>query len=162
MLKNCSKTYPHILRLDRSSSSSSTPLASPAISPMIGRPSSEYPPSSQASSSRSSSLASTSRQTLGIDTNVNGFGGSRSSSPISSIRSNRSPKLNPNFTATTTTSKVSSNGKSTAGGEWWGLKSDRKRHVKKDEEVWKEVEKKWDQGDCESPHSPSNVSKERE
>lgn len=35
-----------------------------------------------------------------------------------------------------------------AGGEWWGLKSERKRHVKKDEEIWKEVEKKWDQGDC--------------
>ncbi|GAA5849367.1 hypothetical protein JCM5353_005308 [Sporobolomyces roseus] len=147
VLKNCSKTYPHILRLDRTPTSSSTPLTSPAISPMIGRPSSEYHSSSRASSSRSSSLASTSRQTLGIDTSFNtlGAGGSRSSSPISSIRSNRSPKLNPNLT--TTANKISSNGNSMAGGEWWGLKSERKRHVKKDEEVWKEVEKKWDQGD---------------
>lgn len=164
VLKNCQKSWPHILRLDRtrSPSPSSTlsprsPTSSPAISPLIGRTKGlmlqdedRRATRRSTTSSRSSSLASSSRRTFdapasNYSASVAGSSlySSRSSSPVAELR----PQ--PQATTAVAGSKNGMSENGNGGGGWWGLKSERKRHVKKDEPVWKLVEQKWRAGDCE-------------
>ncbi|GAA5877787.1 hypothetical protein JCM16303_000237 [Sporobolomyces ruberrimus] len=206
VLQNCSKTWPHLLRIDRTHSSTSTPSlpsssayasqqstlsplsansssssststtkTSPTtngISPLIGRRKGIFEDSLSArgspgrasstngsiSSSRSSSLASTNRQSLqhnDVWSNEGGDnGGSRSSSPRPGVGGGIGGGLGLGFkgsSKSTTNGTGGVNGGSVVekgtNGDGWGLKSERKRHVKKDEDVWKLVQQKWVQRD---------------
>lgn len=111
------------------------------------------------SSSRSSSLASTNRQSLqhnDVWSNEGGDnGGSRSSSPRPGVGGGIGGGLGLGFkgsSKSTTNGTGGVNGGSVVekgtNGDGWGLKSERKRHVKKDEDVWKLVQQKWVQRDC--------------
>lgn len=113
------------------------------------------------SSSRSSSLASKDRYSLSQGetwSNDGGEnGGSRSSSPRPGGGGGIGGGLGLGFkssskSTTTTNGTGGVNGGSVVekgtNGEGWGLKSERKRHVKKDEDVWKLVQQKWVQRDC--------------
>ncbi|GAA5997340.1 hypothetical protein JCM5350_004135, partial [Sporobolomyces pararoseus] len=181
VLKNCQKTWAHILRLDRPSSSNqflspptrsnslpppgtsnstlsvgsgtNSRTTSPAISPLIGRRKGVFDePIVESSSSRSSSRNRMVSNGSVVGDNWSNYSssGSRSSSPVSFL-SNNSPKPNPSFLSTSPTKKPSSisNGTSNARerDSWWGLKSERKRHIKKDDQVAKLIETKFKEGD---------------
>lgn len=182
VLKNCQKSWPHILRLDRPTTTATNPIrsnslpnptpagantlspisatTSPAISPLIGRRKEVFGDShSSRAPSRSSSVASTNRlRPSGNDQadTWSGASSTRSSSPISfmsSSTSTGSPRPPPPSFVGTTPSKKTALASANGSESWWGLKSERKRHLKKDDAVFKLIEKRFREGDCELLHS---------
>ncbi|GAA5905596.1 uncharacterized protein JCM6883_005382 [Sporobolomyces salmoneus] len=171
VLKNCQKTWPHILRLDRSTtptamlsdllfgSSTLSPVSAspkPAISPSIDRRKEFFGENTAKSASRSSSVASINR----VKAKEGGHGGFDSRSSTSSTRSSSPASLAPAATSTSSarlpipsTSPPKKSTIGTAGGSgsasesWWGLKSERKRHLKKDDQVCALIEQKFKEGD---------------
>lgn len=146
---------------------------SPAISPLLNRRKGVFDEPLTTSNGSNSRLSTSSSRSSSRSRTISGNGqgvdawsshsssnGSRSSSPVSFISnstattSNNSPRPSPAFNSGTSPTKKSSlsttnGGKEGGIGSWWGLKSERKRHLKKDEEVFKLIERKFKEGNCE-------------
>ncbi|GAA5888984.1 hypothetical protein JCM6882_009707 [Rhodosporidiobolus microsporus] len=130
LLRNC-KSWPHILRLDRA------PPPKPAAPPQ--------PAPASAPSSRNASPA----------TRANGFGSSSLGVGAPPSRSNSLSTSAAARRAVSSSSSASGAPARSAGGvkaaadegKEFGLKSERKRHVRKDEEVRRAVEDAWARGD---------------
>ncbi|GAA5939766.1 uncharacterized protein JCM15063_005280 [Sporobolomyces koalae] len=117
VLKNCSKTWPHLLRIDRTKPPSLAPRQDPFAHQL-------RIPSVRNQNSKTSDAASTSSRSSSV--------GSRTTN--GSISGRKTPQSSNRSASPATTDD---------GRDGSGFKSERKRHVKKDEEVWALIEQKW-------------------